>query len=154
MESFSAFAPGRVELLGNHTDYNSGWVLSAAIDLGITARGERTLDGKIRLQSQGSAGWVEVDASELIAPRAGSEAWANYPLGVVHELRLAGHEVGAFSATFASDLPSGAGLSSSAAQEVATATVGAFGTPMVLHTGPGLAGLAWWWEGADTVPIG
>lgn len=123
MESFTAFAPGRVELLGNHTDYNSGWVLSAAINMGITARGERATDGKIRLQSQGSAGWVEVDAEEPITPRAGSEAWANYPLGVVRELRLAGHEVGAFSAAFASDLPSGAGLSSSAALEVATATL-------------------------------
>jgi galactokinase len=118
-----AFAPGRVELLGNHTDYNEGYVLSAALHFGVTAVGERSLDGMIRLRSESMNETVVLRADEPLAPLSGEEAWANYPLGVVQVLREAGHEVGAFRADFTSTLPPGAGLSSSAALEVATATL-------------------------------
>lgn len=112
----TAFAPGRVELLGNHTDYNEGVVLSAAIHLGVTVTGTRRDDGRILLQSAG------MDAAEPAAltdlrPR---HAWTDYPLGVVKMFRDAGHELGGFEAEFSSTLPVGAGLSSSAAMEVAT----------------------------------
>lgn len=119
MQSVSSFAPGRVELLGNHTDYNGGVVLSAAIDLGISAQGRRREDGRIVLTSEGVAGAVDVRLDE-IAPSGG---WSDYPLGVVKMLREAGFPVGGFEAGFSSTLPLGAGLSSSAALEVCTAVL-------------------------------
>lgn len=116
MSSVTSYAPGRVELLGNHTDYNGGVVLSAAIDLGISATGRRRDDGKILLSSEGIDGVVEVDLATL-APGHG---WADYPCGVASVLREAGFEIGGFEAHFSSTLPLGAGLSSSAAIEVCT----------------------------------
>lgn len=113
------FAPGRVELLGNHTDYNAGVVLSAALDLGIAVSGELTNNGRIVLSSEGFAP-VEVAADEELR-RSGE--WSDYALGVVATLRAMGVEVPAFRAHYASTLPPGAGLSSSAAMEVGTAVL-------------------------------
>ncbi len=113
----SAFAPGRIELLGNHTDYNDGVVLSAAIDLGVTIRGERSKNGEISLTSEGFEP-VKMTGGEVLQ-RTGS--WTDYPLGIVATLRDEGVEVGGFHAEFSSTLPVGTGLSSSAAMEVATA---------------------------------
>lgn len=119
-------APGRVELLGNHTDYNEGRVLSAAISFGIDARGVRRPDGDVVLRTVGfAAAPVRIIAEEAgkgeLRPLVGDDAWANYALGSVHELRAAGFPVGGFEAEFSGDLPVGAGLSSSAAMEVSTA---------------------------------
>jgi galactokinase len=111
----SAYAPGRVELLGNHTDYNEGVVLGAAINRGLTISGSRRDDAVISVSS-GTMGRVEISCSEL-RPQT-KERWANYVLGVAHELPFS---VGGFSAEIAGDLPAGAGLSSSAALEVSTA---------------------------------
>ncbi|HRJ70764.1 MAG TPA: galactokinase [Terrimicrobiaceae bacterium] len=119
MQTASAFAPGRVELLGNHTDYNGGVVLSAAIDLGISARGRGREDGKIVLTSEGIPGVAEADVAGL-EPSGG---WSDYPLGVARVLKDAGFPVGGFSADYSSTLPLGAGLSSSAAIEVCTAVL-------------------------------
>jgi len=119
MQSVSSFAPGRVELLGNHTDYNGGVVLSAALDLGISATGRRRDDGKIVLSSEGIDGQVTADLDSLAA----SGSWADYPLGVAKMLREAGYAIGGFEAQFSSTLPLGAGLSSSAAIEVCTAVL-------------------------------
>lgn len=119
MQSASSFAPGRVELLGNHTDYNGGVVLSAAIDLGISAQGRRRDDGKIVLTSEGISGVVEAPVDQLEA----SGSWADYPLGVARMLIDAGYPVSGFEAEFSSTLPPGAGLSSSAAIEVCTAVL-------------------------------
>jgi galactokinase len=113
----SAFAPGRIELLGNHTDYNEGVVLSAAIDLGVTVRGERTEDGRIAISSEGFAP-VEIPAGVALKPTGG---WSDYALGVAAILRGNGVEIGGFRAEYSSTLPVGAGLSSSAAMEVGTA---------------------------------
>jgi len=120
VHSATSHAPGRVELLGNHTDYNEGFVLSAAINHGVTATGSAREDGVIRLASEGDLPPVEVPPGPL-EPLAGRGAWANYPLGVVRVLRDSGLPIGGFEARFASDLPIGAGLSSSAALEVSTA---------------------------------
>ncbi len=117
----SARAPGRVELLGNHTDYNAGRVLSAAISFGVDARGWLRPDGEILLRSGFAPAPVRLDAGETPRPLTGDDAWANYVLGVVSELRAAGFPVGGFGAEFAGDLPPGAGLSSSAAMEVVSA---------------------------------
>lgn len=116
MHETTSFAPGRVELLGNHTDYNGGVVLSASIDLGISAKGRLTEDGTIRVAS---AGMPEVKASvEKLARR---DDWSDYPLGVTEMLRQAGYPIGGYEAEFTGTLPPGAGLSSSAAIEVCTA---------------------------------
>src|SRR5438067_8024449 len=111
-EPQSAHAPGRVELLGNHTDYNEGYVLSAAIDRGVTLRGRSQSGRKISLRSIDFDCCVEKDLASLHA--SGAESWANYSLGVVHCFAEAGFSVGGFSAEITSDLPVGAGLSSSA----------------------------------------
>ena len=112
----SSYAPGRVELLGNHTDYNLGVVLAAAIDRGLTMTGSARTDGIVSLTSNSQ---LEVALSEL-RPQS-RQPWANYPLGVVHEFIRAGHTIGGFNAEISSDVPAGVGLSSSAAFEVATA---------------------------------
>jgi len=120
MSDFTAFAPGRVELLGNHTDYNGGVVLSAAIQLGISATGRRRDDGKIVLSSDGIGGTVGADRLAGLKP---GKIWADYPLGVAEMLARAGGAPGGFEAHFSATLPPGAGLSSSAALEVATAVL-------------------------------
>jgi galactokinase len=114
----TAFAPGRVEILGNHTDYNAGVVLSAALQLGITASGEKLPGGRVELSSGGMQGTGVFDRTAGLR-RSGQ--WTDYPLGVAEMLARAGAEPGGFSARFESTLPTGAGLSSSAALEVATA---------------------------------
>jgi galactokinase len=119
MPSVSCFAPGRVELLGNHTDYNEGYVLSASIPFGVRATGSRRDDGRIILSTEFRGERLRHEVAEGESPvRRGD--WTDYPLGVVEVLREAGHPVGGFEASFASDLPPGAGLSSSAALEVST----------------------------------
>jgi galactokinase len=122
----SAYAPGRVELLGNHTDYNQGVVLAAAIDRGLTVAGARRDDDVIQLSSQLLDDPITVSLSDL-RPQT-TARWANYALGVVEQFRAAGHRIGGFAAEVSGDLPAGAGLSSSAAFEVATA-----GFLMALH---------------------
>jgi len=113
------FAPGRVELLGNHTDYNGGVVLSAALDLGTTAKGVRREDTIIKLRSEGFPE-VTIDAA---IPSQPTGEWSDYPVGVVTKFVEAGYAVSGFEADFSSNLPVGAGLSSSAAIEVATAVL-------------------------------
>lgn len=112
-------APGRVELLGNHTDYNEGFVLTSAIDRGVAVAGGAREVPQARVQSLQREGAVSFDpGSPLHDPEA---AWADYVKGVVSELNRAGALVGGFDAVIVSDLPIGAGVSSSAALEVATA---------------------------------
>ena len=114
----SAYAPGRVELLGNHTDYNDGVVLGVAIDRGLTVLGHVRDDSVVSLCSN-IEGKFEVELSAL-RPQA-TAPWANYAIGVLKELMALGIPVTGFSAVIESDLPIGCGLSSSAALEVATA---------------------------------
>ena len=112
-----AFAPGRVELLGNHTDYNEGLVLAAAIDLGVTARAERLEADVLEVSSEtnGRRAQASLDQRE---PFMGDSAWANYPLGVIRTLRDAGLGVGGLRLQVSSNLPLGWGLSSSCSQGV------------------------------------
>lgn len=116
----TALAPGRVELLGNHTDYNDGHVLSAAINHAVLARCSVREGRALTLRSPFAPSAVEASLDAL-SPRVGDEEWANYPLGVLHFLQEAGHSLTGGDWAFSSDLPAGAGLSSSAALEVATA---------------------------------
>lgn len=80
-----ARAPGRIEFIGNHTDYNGGTVLGAAIDRGVWVALARRTDGARNFASGQKDGVVRVAAEEL-ARRTGAEAWANYPLGVLAAL--------------------------------------------------------------------
>lgn len=122
MLPFFAHAPGRVELLGNHTDYNEGFVLAAAIDRGVTVAGAPLDGGKITLNSLTLEHVVEAQLPYL-SRQEGAASWANYPLGVVDVFQKEQFPIRGFSMEITSDLPLGAGLSSSAALEVATATL-------------------------------
>jgi galactokinase len=117
MINIEAYAAGRVELLGNHTDYNEGVTLGAAIDRGITVSGNRHNDEHITLESasMGTFHAVEIPRHPV------EQTWANYSLGVARELMSLGLEVPNFSANISGDLLPGLGLSSSAALEVSTA---------------------------------
>jgi len=114
----SWLAPGRVNLIGEHTDYNEGFVLPIALPLGVTAHLAARPDGIIRAATNHEPGAVvEADLAEL-AP--GSTAgWFAYVGGVAWALRRGGHALSGFDVLIDGDLPSGAGLSSSAALECA-----------------------------------
>ncbi len=114
-----AYAPGRVEILGNHTDYNEGFVLSAAIDAGI-AYALSPLEGDVCVLA--SADFGETVRFQAVSPgRTEKERWSNYSRGVLTFLRERyGLRPRAFAATQAGDIPVAAGLSSSAALEIAS----------------------------------
>lgn len=120
-------APGRVNLIGEHTDYNDGFVMPLALPQSCRVSAARRDDGVLRLHSadiEGRRGRsVELPVEELTPPGATGDrgGWAAYPAGVVWALRRAGLQVGGADLHIASTVPTGAGLSSSAALEVATA---------------------------------
>ncbi len=112
------YAPGRVELLGNHTDYNEGFVLTAAIDRAVVVAGALREVPEARLVSE-SFGEIRFDPSR---PESQPDAkWADYFLGVVDQLNKAGARIGGFDAFLTSSVPGGAGVSSSAAVLVGAA---------------------------------
>lgn len=111
-------APGRVEVLGNHTDYNEGVVLSAAIDREVWVAAGKSSAGEIRLTSTQFSEPVTV---KEILPQKGNNSWVNYPVGVYKVLKDRGYSVQPFFIAIHSTVPLGAGVSSSAALEVATA---------------------------------
>ncbi|NXH15947.1 GALK1 Galactokinase, partial [Bucco capensis] len=121
----AAWAPGRVNLIGEHTDYNDGFVLPMALQLGTVLVGSPTQDGTISILTT-SAEADEPHRVQFPAPHQGSPLspgqprWANYVKGVIQHYQ--GGPVPGFSAVIASDIPLGGGLSSSAALEVATYT--------------------------------
>jgi galactokinase len=113
-------APGRVNLIGEHTDYNDGFVLPFAIGAGVTAAARRRPDDTLALASlQADGGEVTVPLDGLVPGSV--TGWAAYPAGVAWALREAGYPVTGTSIAFDADLPVGAGLSSSAALECAAA---------------------------------
>ncbi|MFF0445602.1 galactokinase [Streptomyces sp. NPDC004609] len=114
-------APGRVNLIGEHTDYNDGLVLPFALPHTVVVTAARRNDGVLRLRSADAPGGaVELRAADL-APGHGPRGWTDYPAGVHWALSTAGHRPGGAELSFESAVPAGAGLSSSAALEVATA---------------------------------
>ena len=115
----AAIAPGRVEIMGNHTDYNGGFVLPAALDKATVVAGSPTQDGTITLHAADFRRDASFPAKDFKSDPHNS--WACYVLGVVQQLQREGVAIGGFKAVIHSDVPGGAGLSSSAALEVATA---------------------------------
>jgi len=112
-------APGRLELLGNHTDYNQGLVLSLAVDKYIFIASSPRSDGFIELVSSAFSEKEKFSISEL--KKNPTAPWADYIKGVLEQLRKHGVHFGGFNAAIHGTVPMGAGLSSSAALEVATA---------------------------------
>ena len=112
-------APGRANLIGEYTDVNEGWVLPVALELATVLAG-RAGGGVLRLRSLDlpDEGTVEID---LATGRGPSRGWGRYATAVVEVLREQGRAVRGFDGMLASDVPIGAGLSSSAALEVAVA---------------------------------
>lgn len=111
-------SPGRVNIIGEHTDYNNGFVLPAAIDKAIYVAVEPREDGHIKLYSG------EFDKSfetSLDALKPTDERWPNYILGVADQLQKRGYTIKGFDLAIDGDVPIGSGLSSSAAVECATA---------------------------------
>ncbi|HET6438848.1 MAG TPA: galactokinase [Anaeromyxobacter sp.] len=132
-------APGRVNLIGEHTDYNDGFVLPMALEFAIEMAGRRRGAPEVRIHS---ADFGESVAFPIDRPieRDPAHPWSNYPRGVLWALSEAGVKLGGLDLAFGGDVPQGAGLSSSAALEVATAVVAQalFGFEM---PGPDLARL-------------
>jgi galactokinase len=118
MPPITTYAPGRAELLGNHTDYNEGYVLALAVDRGVTLTGRRRDDRMIRLHSENLDRTETVSLDHLASEKVAG--WSRYPLGVVDQFRRHEIPVDGFDAEISGDLPQGAGLSSSAALENAT----------------------------------
>ncbi|MGW0906812.1 galactokinase [Streptomyces sp. NPDC002853] len=117
-------APGRVNLIGEYTDFNEGFVMPLALPHTAVAAVARRTDGVLRLHSADiDAPVVELRVDELTPlSKYGQGGWAAYPAGVAWALRDAGHDVsGGADVHLASTVPTGAGLSSSAALEVVTA---------------------------------
>ena len=112
-------SPGRVNLIGEHTDYNGGYVFPAALTLNSTVLARPRGDRKIRLIATDLGIQVEASLDELETYR--SIKWGNYQLGVAHELQKAGYTLTGCDLLYHDTVPLGAGLSSSAAIEVATA---------------------------------
>jgi galactokinase len=140
-------APGRVNVIGEHTDYNDGFVLPMAIDRHVAVAAARREDGVLRIRSLQQPDPVELDLAAL-APSAAdggaadggaadggaadggaADGWAAYPAGMAWVLREAGHDIGGADLVLAGTVPVGSGLSSSAALECASglALAGAWG---------------------------
>jgi galactokinase len=126
-ESFAAYfnskpgfivrAPGRVNLIGEHTDYNDGFVLPMAIDQEVWMALSPRDDSQVRIRSLD----LEADSVFDIDSLSKGKGWAEYIKGIAHELKNAGCPLRGFDAVMTGDIPRGAGLSSSAAVELAAA---------------------------------
>ncbi|MEC5423460.1 galactokinase [Virgibacillus sp. C22-A2] len=115
------FAPGRINLIGEHTDYNGGHVFPAAISFGTYALGLKRNDQKIRFYSLNfpEVGIIECDLTDL--SYQAKHDWANYPKGMIQMLMEDGHSITkGMDILFYGNIPNGAGLSSSASIEMAT----------------------------------
>ena len=112
-------APGRVNLIGEHTDYAEGFVMPAAIDFATLAAISPRNDGKIVFYTENFKEERSFCAECL--PAAATKHWTDYPLGVLSILAGEGHKIPSFSLSFWGDVPPASGLSSSASIEVATA---------------------------------
>jgi galactokinase len=113
------FSPGRVNLIGEHTDYNGGNVFPAALSFGTYAVVRKRRDGVLKFASRNLTQEVERKVDDLTYVH--EDGWTNYPKGMIQILKEAGLPVGGAEFLFWGNIPNGAGLSSSASLEVVTA---------------------------------
>ena len=121
VDEITVRAPARVNLIGEHTDYNGGYVLPAAISLEITARGRLRNDEKVSVRAEDIGHSAEFDLNDIRFDR--EHPWLNYIQGVAFFLIKAGFSLKGVDMSVRGNIPRGAGLSSSAALEVASALV-------------------------------
>ncbi|HEY1497158.1 MAG TPA: galactokinase [Candidatus Solibacter sp.] len=121
-------APGRVNLIGEHTDYNGGFVLPVALELATSIAAAPSFDGKLRIHSEDRKELREFDAAAIpnLAP---TKEWTDYPIGVAQQLAAAGFPIEPANLLIRSTVPEGSGLSSSAALEVSSALAFLNGRP-------------------------
>lgn len=113
------FSPGRINLIGEHTDYNGGHVFPAAITLGTYGAARKRDDQKLRFYSGNfeDLGVIEVDLADLVFKK--EDSWTNYPKGVLKFLQEAGHVIDTGMDVYVfGNIPNGSGLSSSASLEL------------------------------------
>lgn len=118
------FSPGRVNLIGEHTDYNGGFVFPCALDFGTYAVAVKRNDNIFRMYSKNfeNLGIIEFSLNRLI--NEPQDDWANYPKGVIKTFLEAGFNINSgFDVLFYGNIPNGAGLSSSASIELATSVI-------------------------------
>src|SRR5215469_4657962 len=122
-------APGRVSLIGEHTDYNLGFVLPIALDLATFVATAPATDSKLRIHSEHKKEMYECRAAD-IGRLERARNWTDYPIGVAVELVHAGFPVEPANLLIRSTVPEGSGLSSSAALETSTALALLLGRPI------------------------
>lgn len=123
MTKWNVIAPGRAEVLGNHTDYNDGLVLSMAIDRGTTICAHPGKENLLLLKSDDEAEAWEGKLDSLEPLREPQPTWPNYIIGVARELMDQGHRIPGLEMEISSTIPIGAGLSSSASLEMAAGLI-------------------------------
>ncbi len=109
------FSPGRINLIGEHTDYNDGFVFPAAIDLGIVLALKKSSSKTSRVYALNKKEMCEISLNQISPQKNGG--WRNYVIGVIGELQKQGINIGNFEGVFAGNIPGGSGMSSSAALE-------------------------------------
>ncbi|GAB2792428.1 galactokinase [Rhabdobacter roseus] len=107
-------SPGRINLIGEHTDYNQGFVLPASVDKAVYFALSPRSDARVILHAVDLGATYAFDLHDLAKP---ADSWPYYQLGILDQLQKNGYRIGGFQAAFGSDLPVGAGMSSSAALE-------------------------------------
>ena len=118
-QTFSFFAPGRVNLIGEHTDYNGGYVFPCAINFGTYLIIRKNNSNQLRFASKNFDYSTEINISDRYQKI--NDQWINYPLGVIDEMAADGHNVTGLDLLYFGNIPNGAGLSSSASIETVTA---------------------------------
>jgi galactokinase len=113
--SKTVLSPGRINIIGEHIDYNDGYVLPAAIDKIICFAFEKKNSNIATIEAIDLNESVAIDVTKDV--NLSEVVWTNYLRGVLHQLKLNGHEIGGFNCAFSSNIPTGSGLSSSAALE-------------------------------------
>lgn len=113
------FSPGRVNLIGEHTDYNGGYVFPCALDFGTYLLVRKTGASEMRMNSLNFPGDIRIPVSRSYTKI--EKSWTNYPVGVINEFAKLGFTVPGTEMLFYGDIPNGAGLSSSASIEMVTA---------------------------------
>lgn len=112
-------APGRVNLIGEHTDYNGGYVFPGALTFGTTMLLRPRGDTQVSLSSTNFELRKQISIEHLAFDKA--DDWLNYPKGVIYHLQQKGYDIGGYDILYHGEIPNGAGLSSSASLEVVTA---------------------------------